>query len=104
MISENDGTKNLFDNKYILLFIIIVISIASFYGGTYYSNLFNNYEERYTAIIEEMEQDLLYQNITITSLNNKLKVNINFLRFIKNILIFIALSRIKNYFVSLIFY
>jgi hypothetical protein len=72
LISENDDTKNLFDNKYILLFIIIVISIASFYGGTYYSNLFNNYEERYTAIIEEMEQDLLYQNITITSLNNNI--------------------------------
>ena len=37
-------------------------------------------------------------------LDNKLKINIDFIKFIKNTLIFTALSRIKNYFVSMLFY
>lgn len=37
----------------------------------------------------------------ISHLDNKLKININFIRFIKNTLIFTALSRIKNYFVGM---
>lgn len=39
----------------------------------------------------------------IASLDNKLKINISFIRLIKNTLIFIALSRIKNYFVGMFF-
>ena len=39
----------------------------------------------------------------ISRLDNKLKININFIRFIKNTLIFTALSRIKNYFVGMFF-
>ncbi len=39
----------------------------------------------------------------ISRLDNKLKININFIRFVKNTLIFTALSRIKNYFVGMFF-
>ena len=39
----------------------------------------------------------------ISRLDNNLKININFIRFIKNTLIFTALSRIKNYFVGMFF-
>ena len=39
----------------------------------------------------------------ISCLDNKLKINIDFIKFIKNTLIFTALSRIKNYFFGLFF-
>ena len=39
----------------------------------------------------------------ISRLDNKLKINIDFTKFIKNTLIFTALNRIKNYFVGMFF-
>ncbi len=40
----------------------------------------------------------------ISNLDNKLNININFIRFTKNTLIFAVLSRIKDYLVGMFFY
>lgn len=66
----NDRTNN---NKYIIVFVVLISALLSFYAGTRFSGFGNVEVENLTRTIGQIEEKLSSQNATINALDNEIE-------------------------------